>query len=196
MSLITLHRLGAADDVVRILGKFGIAQSTIDLFQSMIEISQGLHRDGFATVGVENEQGIWHEFSSENVSQQKIAFERITDWIKENCVVLPCDRALDIVKDERDKLSKHINPAFIDTVLIAGEPGRVLYSDDQWLRWYARSDSGVPGVWTQVVLKYCLVRRNSNESLYCKATLGLASHGYKVSRKNNLNYYNYGEGSI
>jgi hypothetical protein len=34
------------------------------------------------------------------------------------------------------------------------------------------------GVWTQVVLKYCLVQQNSNESLYRKATLGLVTRGY------------------
>jgi len=71
-----------------------------------------------------------------------------------------------------------ISPAFIDTVLIAGEPGRILCSDDQWLRWYARVDSGVQGVWTQVVLNYCLLQHSTNEVLYRKATLGLALRGY------------------
>jgi tetratricopeptide (TPR) repeat protein len=178
ISLITLHHLGVADDVVRILGKFGIAQSTIDLFHGMIEMSHGFQREGFATVAVEKGQGIWHEFTSEHVEQRKIAFERITEWIRQNCLVLPCGRALDITKDERNKLIQHIGSAFIDTALIAGEPGRILYSDDQWLRRYARLDSAVPGVWTQVVLKYCLVCQNSNESLYHQASLKLASHGY------------------
>jgi hypothetical protein len=70
---------------------------------------------------------------------------------------------------------------FIDTMLIAGEPGRILYSDDQWLRWYAGADSSVPGVWTQVVLRYCLIQQNTNESLYRKATLGLAILGYRYT---------------
>jgi tetratricopeptide (TPR) repeat protein len=181
ISLITLHHLGVADDVVRILGKFGIAQSTIDLFQAMIEMSQGVQREGFATLGVENGQGVWHDFTSEHVELRKIAFERITDWIRQNCVVLPCHRALDIIKDERNKLNKHVGTAFIDTVLIAGEPGRILYSDDQWLRWYARADSNISGVWTQTVLKYCLMRQNSDESLYRKATLKLARLGYTLT---------------
>ncbi|XGV94824.1 MAG: hypothetical protein ACAF41_19035 [Leptolyngbya sp. BL-A-14] len=34
------------------------------------------------------------------------------------------------------------------------------------------------GVWTQVVLKYCLVQQSSNESLYRKSVLVLASRGY------------------
>ncbi|MGB7314218.1 MAG: hypothetical protein WA939_14905, partial [Nodosilinea sp.] len=178
ISLITLHYLGIADDVVSILGKFGIAQSTIDLFNAMVETSQGLQREGFATFGVEEGRGIFQEVSSEQINQQKVFFERIINWIRGNCQVLPCYRALDINKAERDKLTECIGSAFIDTVLISGEPGRILYSDDQWLRWYARADSGVIGVWTQAVLKYCFAQQNRNESLYHKSVLELASRGY------------------
>lgn len=177
ISLITLHHLEVADDVVRLLGKFGIAQSTIDLFQAMVEKTQSW-RQGLTTIGAERGQGILQKFSSEQITQQKTFFEQIINWIRNNCLVLPCHRALDINKDERDKLKEHINSAFIDTALIAGETGRILYSDDQWLRWYARADSTVPGVWTQVVLKYCLVQQSSNESLYRKSVLVLTSRGY------------------
>ena len=178
ISLITLHHLGVADDVARLLGQFGIAQSTIDLFQSMVEMAQGLQHEGFTTFGVEDGQGVKQEFNPEQIRQQKAFFRQIISWVKENCLVLPCHRALDINKGERTKLNEHIGAAFIDTVLIAGESGRILYSDDQWLRWYARIDSDVPGVWTQVILKYCLVQQNSNESRYHKAALGLANRGY------------------
>ncbi|OUC14796.1 MAG: hypothetical protein B0A82_10750 [Alkalinema sp. CACIAM 70d] len=178
ISLVTLHYLGVADDVVRFLGKFGIAQSTIDLFNAMVERAQGFQREGFVTFGVEENQGIFQEVSPEQINQQKEFFERIINWSRDNCQTLPCYRALDINKAERDKLTEYISPAFIDTVLIAGEPGRILYSDDQWLRWYAHVDSGVAGVWTQVVLKYCLVQQSSNEFLYRKSALVLASKGY------------------
>lgn len=178
ISLITLHYLEVADDVVRILGEFGIAQSVIDLLNSMVETLQGLQREGFATFGVEEGQGIFQEVSSEQINQQKEFFERIINWVRGNCQVLPCYRALDVNKAERDKLAEYIGSAFIDTVLISGEPGRILYADDQWLRWYARADSGVIGVWTQAVLKYCFVQQNVNEFLYRKSALALASRGY------------------
>ncbi|MCA6624067.1 MAG: hypothetical protein IM542_16165, partial [Pseudanabaena sp. M165S2SP1A06QC] len=100
---------------------------------------------------------------------------------KINYQVLPSHRAVDINKTERDKLTQYIDSASIDTVLISGESGRILYSDDQWLRWYAHSDSGVSGVWTQVVLKYCLLQQTSNVSLYCKAILDLVIHGYSYT---------------
>jgi tetratricopeptide (TPR) repeat protein len=178
ISLITLHYLEVADDVVRLVGEFGIAQSTIALFQAMVETAQGLQREGFTTFGVEEGQGVLQKVSPEQIIQQKEFFERIINWAKNNCRILPCNRALDINKNERDRLEEHISPAFIDTALIAGETGRILYSDDQWLRWYAHGDSDIPGVWTQVVLKYCFVQQSSNEPLYRKAVLRLAARGY------------------
>ncbi len=178
ISLMTLHHLGVADDVVKLLGRFGIAQSTISLFQEMVEKAQGLQCRGFANFGVENGQGIQQEVTPEQVRQQKNFFEQIIRWVRKNCQVLPCHRALDINKDERIELNELIGLSFVDTVLIAGEPGRILYADDQCLRWYASMDAGTPGVWTQVVLNYCFVQQNSNESLYRQATLGLSILGY------------------
>ena len=178
ISLITLHHLRVSDHILKLLGKFGIAQSTIDLFQFMVETKQVLEHEGSSSFGVDNGQGIIHEFAPELISQQKKFFEDIIDWIRKNCIVLTCNRALNISQEERSKLNKTLGVVFADTVLIAGEPGRILYSDDQWLRCYAHSDSGVHGVWTQAVLKYCLVQKSSNETLYRKATLDLAIQGY------------------
>ncbi len=181
ISLMTLHYLKVADNIVNILGKLGIAQSTIDLLQEIIEEKKGLEGSGFTIFSTKDRQGVYQEISSENVTQQKIMFEKILDWTRNNCIVLPCHRALDINAHERKKLNELIGAAFIDTVLIAGEPNRILYSDDQFLRWYASIDSGIKGVWTQVILKYCLTQKSSNESLYHHLTLLLAQSGYSYT---------------
>jgi tetratricopeptide (TPR) repeat protein len=178
ISLMTLHYLKVADNIVSILGQLGIAQSTIDLLQEIIDEKKGLQGSGFTIFSTEDGQGVYQEISSENVTQQKIMFEKILDWTRNNCIVLPCHRALDINANKRKELNDLIGAAFIDTVLIAGEPDRILYSDDQWLRWYANIDSGVKGVWTQVILKYCLTQKSSDESLYHRLTLLLAQSGY------------------
>ncbi|MGM3305141.1 PIN domain-containing protein [Anabaena sp. WFMT] len=180
ISLITLYQLGVANDVVGVLGKFGIAQSTVDLFQGMLEDAQGWNREGFLNLGTEHGQLVGEEIRTEQVAEARNYFQGIIEWVDNNCLILPCRRALDINIDERNKLNEVIGLAFIDTVLIAEEEGRILYSDDQWLRWYAQS-KGVQGVWTQVVLRYCLLDQNTNEVLYNKATLQLAFWGYNYT---------------
>jgi tetratricopeptide (TPR) repeat protein len=177
INLYQLNELDVANDVVAVLGKFGIAQSTVNLFQRMIEDTQGLNKEGFLTFGIDNGQYVKQEFTPEQVANIKNYFQKIIDWIQNNCLILPCRRALDIDIDERNELNKYLGQAFTDTVLIAEEPGRLLYSDDQWLRWYANS-RGIKGVWTQVVLNYCLLQKNTNEVLYQKATVCLILLGY------------------
>jgi len=49
-----------------------------------------------------------------------------------------------------------IGPLFVDTLLIASEPGNLLYSDDERLRSFAKTEFKVDGVWTQTVLMHCL----------------------------------------
>ena len=96
ISLMTLHYLNIADNIVSSLGKLGIAQSTIDLLQNIIEEKKDLQGSGFSIFSTEDGQGVYQEISSENVTQQKVMFEKILDWTRNNCIVLPCHRALDI----------------------------------------------------------------------------------------------------
>lgn len=178
ISLMTLHRLDIADDTVNLLGPFGISLTAIDMFRSMIEELQDFEPEGLQSIGVEDGKPKGYQITSVQVSQHIALLEKIISWTRENCITLPCNRALDIDIETRTKLNQCMGTAFVDTALLAGEPGRILYSDDQWLRWYARADSGVPGVWTQVLLNYCFREKSINEPLYQKASIYLAIRGY------------------
>jgi tetratricopeptide (TPR) repeat protein len=178
ISLMTLHHLKVADDVVQVLGQFGIAQSAISMFRSMIEKLKDFEKEGLQTIGVEKGQPKGYHLTAAQISQQKAFLEEIIEWSSENCRVLPCRKALEIDKDNRVQFEKCMGTAFADTALIAGENGRILYSDDQWLRWYVRADTATPGVWTQVVLEHCFLSQNVNEPLYQKSIFWLADHGY------------------
>lgn len=181
VSLLTLYYLGVADDVVRALDKFGIARSTLNLLLQMVEKCRGWESDGYATCGFVNGQRVMLEFTPEQVVQQRTGFEQIIAWVRSNCHILPCRRALNISRNEREKRNEVLSCSFVDTALIAGEPERILYSDDQWLRYYANVDSGVGGAWTQVVLKYCLQQKYIDNAKYRDTTLQLIYWGYNYT---------------
>jgi tetratricopeptide (TPR) repeat protein len=182
ISLFTIHSLGIADDVVSNIGKLGMAQSTLNLLQGLIEQTQGWEAKGFSTFGAEDGYGVMQEVPPEAVNAQRSKLEQILNWVRGNCFILPCNKALEIDRDKREELNQVFDSVMLDTMLIASEPGRILYSDDQWLRWYARVEFGVQGVWTQVVLNYCLLEKSVNETLYRRATLGLAQRGYSYTK--------------
>ena len=178
VSLLTLHHLGIADGAVRALGKFGIARSTFELLRQIVEECQGRELDGYSTFGMVNGQRVMQQFTQEQVTQKRSRFEQIIAWVRSNCDIFPCRRALAISRDDRENRIKLLGLSFVDTVLIAGEPGRIFYSDDQWLRYYAQAESGVGGVWTQVVLNYCLQQKYLDDAKYRDVTLQLIYWGY------------------
>ncbi len=183
-SLLTFYHLGIADEVVKTLGKLGIAQTTLDLLQQMVEKSQSFDSEGYSSIGMENGQRVFYEFTPEQVAEKKIHFEKIVNWVKNNCLILPCWRALDISKEEKDERDRVLGTSFVDTVMIAGEPNRILYSDDQWLRYFAQTDSNADKVWTQVVLTYCLQKGSIDYAKFFDCTLQLIRWGYNYTRIN------------
>jgi tetratricopeptide (TPR) repeat protein len=181
VSLLTIHHLQIMDEVVLILGEIGISQSTVDIFHCAIEETKGIQSNGFSSFSADEGYGVMQEVNAEQVAQYRESLQYILDWIKINCQILPCNRALDINQDKRRDLNKTIGSAFVDTVLIASEPNRILYSDDQWLRLYGKLEYGVCGIWTQSILKYCLTQDKINKPLYYQSVFKLISSGYSYT---------------
>ena len=84
------------------------------------------------------------------------------------------------------ELSDRLQPLFLDSLLIASQPGYVLLSDDERLRAYAttsfNSDAEtnfhIDGVWTQVVLEHCVKTNLLDKAEYDKMAIKLVCFHY------------------
>ena len=187
VSLITLQSLEAADIVVKTFGKLTVAQSTIDGLLQIIHEQESMwsQREGMS-IEKQGNRYVRHMINPEDV---KHSIERLKDlikWIRENCDVLPCTPALQMNHLRKRKLDEMFHPIFVDTLLIATQPGHLLLSDDEPLRFYAKtnfnSDAGtnfqIEGVWTQVVLEHCLNLNVLDKAQYDKMTIQLVCSNY------------------
>jgi len=193
VSLMTLYGLGAGDAFVKAFGKLGIAQSTVDLLRRIIWERKGAPSRGYMTIGIEGDNLVRQVTSAEEVECSVEYLKGVLQWIEDNCKILSCRAALEIRRDKREQLEEVLGESFFHTMLIAGEPGNVLYSDDVWLRYFAKNDErlrqlyegtefNVDGVWTQVVLMHCLNNRYLDRDKYNKMVFRLAcSHYYFTS---------------
>ncbi|KYK33744.1 MAG: hypothetical protein AYK18_14685 [Theionarchaea archaeon DG-70] len=193
ISLMTLYELGAGDTIVKVFGKLGIAQSTADLLQRAIWERKGAFSRGHITVGIEGDNLVKQVVSAEDVERSIKHFEGALQWIEDNCEIVPYKAALKIRRDKKEQLEEILGESFVDTVLVAGEPGNVFYSDDMLLRHFAKSDDwfrkyfeetefNVDGVWTQAVLMYCLNSGFLERDSYNKMIVRLVcSHYYFTS---------------
>ena len=188
ISLITLHSLDAADIVVSAFGKLCIAQSTIDELQRIISEREGMwsKREGMI-VGKEGNRYVKQIINPEETKQGIEYLKNIIHWIRENCEVGQATVGSEMNQLRRRELNDMLQQHFLDTVLLASQPGHLLFSDDGRLRHYAKtslnSDAGtnfkIDGVWTQVLLEHCVKQDCLDKTDYDEMTIKLVcSHYY------------------
>ena len=186
ISLVTLHFIEASNTVVNAFGKLGIAQSTIDELQRIIHEKQmGSDRERMV-FGKQGDRYVKHIITPEEVQREIEHLKDLIKWIRENCEVHPVTAALQMNQLHKQKLDNVFQPFFIDTLLIASQPGGLLLSDDEQLRRYAKTgfnsdtgiDFGIDGVWTQVVLEHCVNRNLLDRTEYNKVTIKLVCSNY------------------
>ena len=177
ISLMTLHGINAENIIIKSF-KLGIAQSTIDIFQYIINERKGSISKGFMTIGKVGDKFVKQEISAEEVKHNVEYLESILHWIENNCEIIPCNAALDMKRDRKQQLDEMFGSSFIDSILIASEPGNLLYSDDERLRSFAKGEFNVDGTWTQVVLMYCLNINILEKAKYNEMIVKLACFHY------------------
>ena len=186
ISLITLHSLEAADTVVEIFGKLAVAQSTIDELLQIIHKEEMLSHRESMSIEKQGNRYVRHMINPDDVKRSIERLKKLIKWIRENCDVLPCTPALQMNRLRKQKLDEAVHSIFVDTLLIAAQPGHLLLSDDERLRDYAKtafnSDAGtnfqIEGVWTQIVLEHCLNLNLLDKAQYDKMIIQLVCSNY------------------
>ncbi len=187
ISLVMLHFLKASDTVVKAFGKLRIAQSIIDtLLQIIYEREAMWSEHEHMIVGKEGDRYVKQIINPEDAKQGIEYLKGIVKWIRENCEVHPVTAALQINRQDKQKFDDVFQSFFIDTLLIASQPGHLLFSDDEQLRRYAKAnfssdigiDFDIDGVWTQVVLEHCANRNLLDKTAYNQMIIKLVCFNY------------------
>ena len=112
--------------------------------------------------------------------------KNIIHWIRNNCEVGQATAGSEMNQLRRRELNDMLQQHFLDTVLLASQPGHLLFSDDGRLRHYAKtslnSDAGtnfqIDGVWTQVLLEHCVKQNLLDKADYDEMTIKLVCSNY------------------
>jgi transcription elongation GreA/GreB family factor len=181
-TLLTLHGVEVANDVVEIFGKIAIAQSTIDQLTDLITSRKGIGERGFMTVGKEGEAYVKEDVTAEQLQKNSAYLQAVFDWTQQNCDVIPCEEALTLASGQRQKLYDLLGTHAIDSVLLAKQEKRVFVSEDERLRNFAKIYFGVDGAWTQVLLDQLLDKGKIDNRTYQKLVIKLVNSNYHHTR--------------
>ena len=187
ISLITLHSLDAANIVVSTFGKLYIAQSTIEELQDIIIEREGMwsNREGMI-IGKEGNRYVKQIMNPEDTKRGIEYLKNLVHWISDNCEVGKATVGSEMNQLRRRELNDRLQQHFLDTVLLASQPGHLLFSDDGRLRLYAKTslnnDAGtnfqIEGVWTQVLLEHCVNQNLLDKADYDEMTIKLVCSNY------------------
>jgi tetratricopeptide (TPR) repeat protein len=178
ISLLTIHALGVADDVVSTVGRLGIVQSTVDLLTEMHLKDMCINREGFMRLTKFGEEFRRQEVTAEQMAASLMSIEKLVEWIRKNCDVVPWSPSLAAKQEERKELEEIIGEESFDTVLAAATPEHAIFSDDLRLRMYAKAEFDVDGLGSQAILIRSLERKIISRERYDNAVIQLASAGY------------------
>lgn len=182
VSLMTIHALSLADEVVSTVGRLGIAQATIDLLTETLHKRSAISRRGFMTLTKEGQHFVRREVTEAEVESYLLSLETLIKWIEVNCDILPWSPELSARREDRKELLELIGQESLDTILAACDPARALYSDDLRLRQLAKVEFNVDGLATQPVLFRAVEAGIIDRDKYNKAVVRLAAAGYLHTR--------------
>jgi|GEM_PF-1753643 len=177
-SLLTLYQLDAHHKVVEYFGKLNITQSTLDELLGYIEEKKGVGSRGYLSLSKQGENFYRSEITPEQIANQVLYLEKLVQWIRDNCNVIPCYAALSINRQYRLQLYEVTGQSFIDTALIAQDDEYVLLTDDLYLRQLARNEVKAQGAWTQVVLFYLMEIKHISREEYSEHVMKLLDLNY------------------
>lgn len=92
------------------------------------------------------------EESPESEEQRIATLEQLCDSIDRHCEITPCPRLVALEPDRREELVEAFGREGAESILLATEQARVLWTDDHVVAGLAQGQYKVRRVWTQVAL--------------------------------------------
>ena len=124
----------------------------------------------------------------ESTAKQKEAYvgklRHLVQVLEANCKVEPCEALAAMEPEKRETIIKCFGRYGAEAVLLAAEPGGVLWTDDLAQAGLARSEHGVSRVWTQFVIE---ARADSGMvalETFLDASAKLLGYGYSFTSSN------------
>jgi tetratricopeptide (TPR) repeat protein len=130
-----------------------LAQATFDTLRGIVqmEVAPGPRRHMIA-----GERGSYafHEITEERRAEYVQSLHRLMEFVRQTCTVACAPEVASINTEQRDRLIDLFGRDGLESVVVAGRPGHLLWTDDLTLAVIARDDFTTRRrVWTHVLLQ-------------------------------------------
>jgi hypothetical protein len=180
-ALSTLLLLGMEESLRDWPARFVVSRGTVQELRALIERRQfGTPNGRFLKI----ENG--YAFAEQNAEVwrlQRVRFERLVIILESSCEVQGCRELAHLDSERRGNLIKAFGLHGAQSIILASNPGHVLWTDDMVLALSAKGDFGARRVWTHLVLEANADAGTIAESTYWNALFNLVGYGYSGLRE-------------
>jgi tetratricopeptide (TPR) repeat protein len=177
-SLITLSYLDLLPELNQRFDNLYIPQHLIDELMEIRDDRHFMSVKGYKSITFKEGHFILDEISSNEITKSLDRIEELIAYVREKCQVvgIPTEQATFLT--EPDQSLSDIGLISKATIIIAKQTNSPLLSDDARLRSIAHREYGVPGFWTQALLKDLNNKGMISSEKYVEACVKLLLAGY------------------
>ena len=150
-AIATLSLLDALDNLTTFQTTFLVSELTIAEMRQ--DLGQHTGNRPRSLLGREGYRYVWVDATPEAVRAQREYLESVIEKVRARCTVVGCPEFASVPPDKRASLIKAVGEHGAQTMVLAAEPGRVLWTDDYVVGVLAMHEFGVRRVWTQIALQ-------------------------------------------
>jgi tetratricopeptide (TPR) repeat protein len=160
-----------------------VSQATVN------ELTEMIARDEMETGegGYLSKQGDQPVYTRRDPKEHQNHIERLKallSTIRSCARIIPGREAIALEPEKRKGLDSAFGRYGTEAILLASQPGRILWTDDNRMARFARTEHGVRRVWTQVLLQHALESGRINQEDFSRASAKLVGFEYGFTSVN------------
>jgi transcription elongation GreA/GreB family factor len=130
------------------------------------------------SLGLVGDRPNFVSYSKDFKRKEVEALDDLVAMLSNKCNVPSCEKLANLDPTERDEIVRLFGQNGAESIILASEPGRILWSDDQVLGEFAKARYSVKRVWTQVRLQSRMSSGALQPPTFFEAAAKLAGWGY------------------
>jgi hypothetical protein len=180
-SLATLMMLNCCEQLLA-LGKQLVVSHSVMLALRNLK-SNSKFPFGFAqTLGKDWNQAQIFNFTAQQSDVRDAFFDRVVEFIHQNCVVLGVPQVAQLAPEYRKELETACGPAGADSVVLASQPNRILWTDDRIVAFVSDYRLKTPRIWSQLVFRWMLNQGSLGAQEFAAISGKLIGCGYTFTQ--------------
>jgi tetratricopeptide (TPR) repeat protein len=160
-----------------------VSQATVSELAEMIAREEMETAEGGNLSKVDG-QYVYQERSLEEHQKHLRRLKALLSAISGSARIVPGRDVIALEPSKRKVLDQAFGRYGTEAILLAGSPGRVLWTDDHRLARFAAGEHGVRRVWTQVILQHCVETGKITQEDFSRASAKLIGFEYAFTSLN------------